>query len=28
MIGSGITTVQHLHGWAPGKLPDVEKRDW
>ena len=23
MIGSGITTVQHLHGWAPGKLPDV-----
>ena len=26
MIGSGITTVQHLHGWAPGKLPDVEKR--
>ena len=26
MIGSGITTVQHLHGWALGKLPDVEKR--
>ena len=26
MIGSGITTVQHLHGWAPGKLPDVENR--
>jgi cytosine/adenosine deaminase-related metal-dependent hydrolase len=26
MIGSGITTVQHLHGWAPGKLPDVEQR--
>jgi cytosine/adenosine deaminase-related metal-dependent hydrolase len=26
MIGSGITTVQHLYGWAPGKLPDVEKR--
>jgi len=26
MIASGITTVQHLHGWAPGKLPDVEAR--
>ncbi|NBS43158.1 MAG: amidohydrolase, partial [Acetobacteraceae bacterium] len=26
MIGSGITTVQHIHGWLPGKLPDVEKR--
>ena len=26
MIGSGITTVQHLPGWAPGKLPDVENR--
>ena len=26
MISSGITTVQHLHGWAPGKLPEVEAR--
>jgi len=26
MIASGITTVQHLHGWAPGKLPEVEAR--
>jgi cytosine/adenosine deaminase-related metal-dependent hydrolase len=26
MITSGITTVQHLHGWAPGKLADVETR--
>lgn len=26
MISSGITTVQHIHGWLPGKLPDVEKR--
>src|SRR5476651_1626686 len=26
MIASGITTVQHIHGWMPGKLPDVEKR--
>jgi cytosine/adenosine deaminase-related metal-dependent hydrolase len=26
MIASGITTVQHLHGWAPGKLNDVETR--
>ena len=25
MIGSGITTVQHIHGWLPGKLPDVAK---
>jgi 5-methylthioadenosine/S-adenosylhomocysteine deaminase len=24
MIGSGVTTVQHLHGWAPGKLAQVE----
>jgi 5-methylthioadenosine/S-adenosylhomocysteine deaminase len=23
MIGSGITTVQHIHGWLPGKLPEV-----
>ena len=26
MIASGITTVQHLHGWAPGGLPEVEAR--
>jgi cytosine/adenosine deaminase-related metal-dependent hydrolase len=24
MIRSGVTTVQHLHGWIPGKLPQVE----
>ena len=24
MIASGITTVQHLHGWAPGKLAEVD----
>ncbi len=26
MIASGITTVQHIHGWAPGQLADVEAR--
>jgi 5-methylthioadenosine/S-adenosylhomocysteine deaminase len=26
MVASGITTVQHIHGWLPGKLPDVEAR--
>jgi 5-methylthioadenosine/S-adenosylhomocysteine deaminase len=26
MIASEITTVQHLHGWAPGKLGEVETR--
>ena len=26
MIASGITTVQHLHGWAPGRLAEVETR--
>lgn len=26
MIASGITTVQHIHGWAPGKLAEVEAR--
>ena len=26
MISSGITTVQHIHGWAPGKLTDIETR--
>src|SRR5258708_3191204 len=25
MIGSGVTTVQHIHGWVPGKLAQVEK---
>jgi len=25
MISSGITTVQHIHGWMPGTLPEVEK---
>lgn len=24
MIGSGVTTVQHIHGWAPGNLQQVE----
>ena len=24
MIGSGVTTVQHLNGWLPGKLERVE----
>ena len=24
MIGSGITTVQHIHGWIPGTLAEVE----
>ena len=26
MIGSGITTVQHIQGWMPGTQKDVEKR--
>ena len=26
MIGSGITTVQHIHGWLPGDLAEVEAR--
>ena len=26
MIASGITTVQHLHGWMPGKLAEVDGR--
>ncbi len=26
MIGSGITTVQHIHGWMPGTLDEVEAR--
>ena len=26
MIASGITTVQHIHSWLPGKLPEVEER--
>ncbi len=24
MLASGVTTVQHLHGWLPGKVGDVE----
>ena len=24
MIGSGITTVQHIHGWAPGTQEEVQ----
>jgi 5-methylthioadenosine/S-adenosylhomocysteine deaminase len=26
MIASGITTVQHIHGWLPGHLPEVEAK--
>jgi 5-methylthioadenosine/S-adenosylhomocysteine deaminase len=26
MIASGITTVQHIHGWIPGGLADVEAK--
>src|SRR5713101_5299058 len=26
MIGSGITTVQHIHGWMPGTLSEVEAK--
>ena len=26
MIASGITTVQHIHGWMPGNLAQVEER--
>ncbi len=26
MIASGITTVQHIHGWAPGRVGEVERR--
>jgi 5-methylthioadenosine/S-adenosylhomocysteine deaminase len=25
MIQSGVTTVQHLHGWLPGKLAEVDR---
>jgi 5-methylthioadenosine/S-adenosylhomocysteine deaminase len=25
MISSGVTTVQHLHGWLPGKLAEVDR---
>lgn len=25
MIASGITTVQHIHGWMPGELDQVER---
>jgi 5-methylthioadenosine/S-adenosylhomocysteine deaminase len=24
MIASGVTTVQHIHGWLPGDLPQIE----
>jgi cytosine/adenosine deaminase-related metal-dependent hydrolase len=26
MIGSGVTTVQHIHGWMPGTLSEVEEK--
>ena len=26
MIASGITTVQHIHGWMPGGCAEVEAR--
>src|ERR1700694_4877596 len=26
MIASGITTVQHIHGWMPGTLAEVETK--
>src|SRR5947207_12647069 len=26
MIASRITTVQHIHGWLPGTLPEVEEK--
>ncbi len=26
MIASGVTTVQHIHGWMPGTLPEVAAR--
>jgi cytosine/adenosine deaminase-related metal-dependent hydrolase len=26
MIASGVTTVQHIHGWAPGRLAEIESR--
>ena len=26
MIASGITTVQHIHGWAPGSMTDIAER--
>jgi cytosine/adenosine deaminase-related metal-dependent hydrolase len=25
MIASGVTTVQHIHGWMPGNLAEVDK---
>jgi 5-methylthioadenosine/S-adenosylhomocysteine deaminase len=25
MIASGVTTVQHIHGWVPGKLAEVDR---
>lgn len=26
MIASGVTTVQHIHGWLPGDLAEVDRR--
>ena len=26
MVGSGITTVQHIHGWLPGTLAEVQAK--
>jgi len=26
MIASGVTTVQHIHGWVPGQLAEVEAK--
>src|SRR6185295_17737712 len=26
MIATGITTVQHIHGWMPGNLAEVDRR--
>jgi 5-methylthioadenosine/S-adenosylhomocysteine deaminase len=26
MISSGITTVQHIHGWMPGTLPEIQAK--
>ncbi len=26
MVGSGITTVQHIHGWLPGTMAEVQQK--
>ena len=26
MIASGVTTVQHIHGWMPGTLPEIQDK--